>query len=123
MGAHTPLESRSEMMTNCTPRFTAAETFSQISAIRARSESAPSTGRYSPRTRRLRGTPSSSRCTNWSSWSLSITGKFSWIWRVRVCCVESMLAMGPTAPAMDVTSSSRIASSGGLVTCAKDCTK
>jgi len=124
IGAHAPLESRSETITYSTPRATAAETFSQISAIRARRDSAPPSGRYRPRTLRAAGIPSSpSRCRNWSSWSLSMTGKSTATWRVRTRSVVSRLPEGPTEPRRLVTSSSRMASSGGLVTWAKDCTK
>ncbi|BAS08666.1 hypothetical protein AHiyo4_20880 [Arthrobacter sp. Hiyo4] len=58
-----------------------------------------------------------------ASWSLLITGNGSMTcgWRTRL--VSSRLPFGPMAHVSDVTSSSRMASSGGLVTCAKDCTK
>ena len=58
-----------------------------------------------------------------ASWSLLITGNGSETCGWRTCLVSSRLPLGPIAQVSDVTSSSRMASSGGLVTCAKDCTK
>jgi hypothetical protein len=54
-----------------------------------------------------------------ASWSLSITGS-----RMAICRHDSgvgfnRLPSGPMVDSIDVTSFSRIASSGGLVTCAK----
>ena len=61
IGAHWALESRSESTMNLMPRLMAAETFSQISWMRARSSDSPPSGRYRPRTLRETFSPSSSR--------------------------------------------------------------
>ena len=50
--------------------------------------------------------------------SLEITGNGSTTWRQEAGAGSSRLASGPMVPSSEVTSSSRIASSGGLVTCA-----
>ena len=46
-----------------------------------------------------------------------------WIWRQDAAVGCSRFCSGPITRAIDVTISSRIASSGGLVTCAKSSTK
>ena len=50
--------------------------------------------------------------------SLEMTGNGSTTIRQDAGCGSSRLDSGPMVPASEVTSSSRIASSGGLVTCA-----
>ena len=58
-----------------------------------------------------------------ASSSLVITGNGSTTWRQDAGVGSSRLASGPMVPLRLVTSSSRIASSGGLVTCANSCAK
>ena len=58
-------------------------------------------------------------CTSLASSSLSSTGKGSTTLRQAAGSSASRLWSGPMVDASDVTSSSRIASSGGLVTWAK----
>ncbi|BAS12709.1 hypothetical protein AHiyo8_10120 [Arthrobacter sp. Hiyo8] len=58
-----------------------------------------------------------------ASWSLLITGNGREICGWRTCPTSRRLPLGPMAHFSEVTSSSRIASKGGLVTWAKDCTK
>ncbi|MCY1233213.1 hypothetical protein D9M72_457450 [compost metagenome] len=124
MGAHWAFESRSESTTYCTPRLMAPDTCSQISVRRARSAFSPPSGRYRPRTFMAILSPSGvSMLAILASWSLLITGNGSETCGCRTCLVSSRLPFGPMAHIRDVTSSSRMASSGGLVTCAKDCTK
>ena len=55
--------------------------------------------------------------------SLEITGNGSTTWRHEAGVGSSRLDSGPMVPFSEVTSSSRIASSGGLVTWAKSCAK
>ena len=55
--------------------------------------------------------------------SLEMTGNGSTTWRHDAGVGSSRLASGPMVPASEVTSSSRIASSGGLVTWANSCAK
>ena len=124
IGAHWAVAPRSDSTTYSTPRLTAAETCSQIAFSWARSSSTPPATRYTPFTLRVRRVPSASRrCWMRASWSLSITGNGTSTWRVRTCSRESTLPCGPIAVRIEVTCSSRIASSGGFVTWAKDCTK
>ena len=62
--------------------------------------------------------------TIFASWSLSMTGNGSTSWRrVRRATRESALPSGPMVMPSEVTSSSRIASSGGLVTWANSWVK
>ena len=55
--------------------------------------------------------------------SLLRTGYLTSIWRHGSGVGSSRLPSGPMVEAIDVISSSRIASSGGLVTCANSCLK
>ena len=57
-------------------------------------------------------------CWIFASSSLSMTGKGSATWRQCAGVAVSRFWSGPIAVPSEVTSSSRIASSGGLVTCA-----
>jgi hypothetical protein len=76
------------------------------------------TARNSPSSRASR-----SMRTILASSSLSSTGNGSRSLRACAGVSESRFGSGPIAPPIDVTSSSRIASSGGLVTCANICVK
>ncbi|MNW62835.1 hypothetical protein D3C74_409900 [compost metagenome] len=58
-----------------------------------------------------------------ASSSLSSTGKGRISLRACSGLSSRRFGSGPIAPPIDVTSSSRIASSGGLVTCANICVK
>ena len=55
--------------------------------------------------------------------SRSITGSGNRIWRHEPQRASSRLASGPMVAESDVTSSSRMASRGGFVTCAKSWVK
>ncbi len=63
------------------------------------------------------------RWRSFATWSLWRIGYSILIWRQASGAASSRLPSGPMVDAIDVTSSSRIASSGGLVTCAKSCAK
>ena len=67
--------------------------------------------------------PSALMWTILASWSLSMTGNGSTSWRACAGETESALPSGPMVLPSDVTSSSRIASSGGLVTWANSWVK
>ena len=67
--------------------------------------------------------PSALMCQILASSSLSSTGRGMTIWRHERGPGVSRFCSGPMPPASDVTSSSRIASSGGLVTCANSSVK
>jgi len=62
--------------------------------------------------------PSRLMCRIFTSWSLSITGKCTTTCRQEAGPASSRLPSGPSVPLNEVTSSSRIASRGGFVTCA-----
>ena len=67
--------------------------------------------------------PSALTCQILARSSLSITGLGSTIWRQEAGEGASRFCSGPMLPAIEVTSSSRIASSGGLVTWANSWVK
>ena len=67
--------------------------------------------------------PSRLMCRILARSSLEKTGNGSTIWRQDAGVGSSRLASGPIEPASEVTSSSRIASSGGLVTWANSWAK
>ena len=67
--------------------------------------------------------PSRLMCRILARSSLEMTGNGSTIWRQDGGLGSSRLASGPIVPDSEVTSSSRIASSGGLVTCANSWAK
>ena len=67
--------------------------------------------------------PSRLMCRILTSSSLVITGNGTTTWRHDAGVGFSRLASGPIEPLRLVTSSSRIASRGGLVTCANSCAK
>ena len=58
-----------------------------------------------------------------ASSSLSMIGNGSASWRQLAGLGRSTLSSGPIVDDTDVTTSSRMASSGGFVTCAKSCEK
>ena len=62
--------------------------------------------------------PSRLMCRILARSSLEMTGNGSTTWRHDAGAGSSRLASGPMVPLSEVTSSSRMASSGGLVTCA-----
>ena len=64
-----------------------------------------------------------SMCTIFASSSLSITGKSSDTWRAWSGPAVSRLRSGPSDEPSEVTTASRIESSGGFVTCANCCVK
>ena len=109
-----------------TPSSIASETPRMISTSRALRPAAPSRTRYRPETRtalKPGRSPSSSMCTILARSSLSMTGYGRAIWRHDAGPGWSRLLSGPMVHATLVTNSSRIASSGGLVTCAKSWVK
>ncbi len=67
--------------------------------------------------------PSALMWMSLASSSLSITGKGSVTLRQEAAFGSSRLPCGPREDSSEVTSSSRMASSGGLVTCAKSWVK
>ena len=67
--------------------------------------------------------PSLFMCRILASSSLSMTGNGSCSMRHEAGLGASRFSSGPIVPASEVTTSSRMASSGGLVTCAKSCEK
>ena len=110
-----------------TPSATARSTSAKISSSRRSSAAPPPSTLYSPRTMIERKTPASlgslSMRTIFASASLSITGNGSTSLRACSGRSSSRFGSGPMAPPIAVTSSSRIASSGGFVTCANICVK
>ena len=108
-----------------TPSATAASTSAKISSSRASSASPPPLTLYRPRMMvdRKPSDGSLATCTILASWSLSITGNGRISLRACPGPSSSRLGSGPIAPPIAVTSSSRMASSGGLVTCANICVK
>ncbi len=67
--------------------------------------------------------PSALMCTILASSSLSITGNGSTTWRACAGDAARAFPSGPMVVPSEVTSSSRMASSGGLVTWAKSWVK
>ena len=104
------------------PRAIASDTSTQISSIRRASPSPPASTSYRPRDRCVSKPGMSPSRLMWrilARSSLEKTGNGSTTWRHDAGVGSSRLASGPMLPESEVTSSSRIASSGGLVTCAK----
>ena len=104
----------------------AAETSAQISSMRWASAAPPPCTGKSPRTvieAKPGRSPSALMCLILASSSLSITGNGSTTCRQADGLASSRLPSGPMTVPSEVTSSSRIASSGGLVTCANDWAK
>ena len=86
----------------------------------------PPATRYRPLTTTARNSgkvPSSSMWMILARSSLSMTGNGSANWRQLSGPGASRFASGPTDELTAVTTSSRMASSGGLVTCANSCWK
>ena len=127
IGACSASESRSERIRKLTPSSIAASTSRKISPSLRSRPAPPSPTRYKPRTVREQKMPrKDGSASTWmilASSSLSITGKSRINLRACSGAASRRLGSGPMAPAMDVTSSSRIASSGGLVTWANICLK
>ena len=118
------LRSDSTMMR--VPCSMASDACWQIRSSADRSPSPPSATRYSPESTlacRPGRVPSSLMWMILASSSLSMIGNGSDSWRQLSGPGSSRLASGPTDDDTAVTTSSRIASSGGLVTCAKSCLK
>lgn len=67
--------------------------------------------------------PSALMCTSLASSSLSMTGNGRVTLRQEAAVGSRRLPWGPSEEISEVTSSSRMASSGGLVTCAKSWVK
>ncbi len=126
IGHRSLLESRSDSTMILAPLRIASETSDLISSSRRCRPSPPSATGNRPRT--TWGTkpgmsPSSLTWTSLARSSLSMIGEDSAIWRQLAGRGSSRLPSGPIELPRLVTSSSRIASSGGLVTCAKSCEK
>ncbi len=67
--------------------------------------------------------PSALTCQILASSSLSITGRGRTTWRQEAGPGASRFSSGPSEPDNEVTISSRMASSGGFVTCANSSVK
>ncbi len=67
--------------------------------------------------------PRSATWASFASSSFVMTGSLRTIWRQDSGSGTRRFRSGPTVDSIDVTSSSRIWSRGGLVTCAKSCLK
>ncbi len=108
------------------PFSMAASASAQIASMRSARESPPPETRYRPeRVAALKPgmSPSALMWMSLASSSLSITGKGSVTLRQAAAVGSSRLPCGPSEECREVTSSSRMASSGGLVTCANSCVK
>ena len=119
-------ESRSDSTSVRAPAAIASDASRRTRSIADASASAPPSTSYSPeRTLQAKPgrSPSSLMWMSLASSSLSMTGYGSLRWRQDAGPGARRLRSGPMIRAMQVTSSSRIASSGGLVTCAKFCLK
>jgi hypothetical protein len=126
IGACSASECRSDSTMMRAPSSMAAETSALISASRSRRAWPPPAARYRPQTvtaLRPGRSPSALMWMSLASSSLSMTGKGSSICRHAAGLVSSRLSSGPIVVPREVTSSSRIASSGGLVTCANSWVK
>ena len=121
IGAFSARACRSESTMIRAPSEIAADTSSQISSSRRASAAPPPCTSYRPRetwVTKPGRSPSRLMCRILTSSSLVITGNGSTTWRHEAGVGSSRLASGPIVLESEVTSSSRIASSGGLVTCA-----
>jgi len=126
IGANTSSLFRSESTTIRTPSSMAVLISAQICASAERSPDSPSETRYRPLTTMLRKCEYSPSSLMWmilAKWSLLITGNGKTNCRQCSAFASSRLPSGPTAVPIDVTTSSRIASNGGFVTCANNCWK
>ncbi len=126
IGARWASLSRSDSTMNRLPCRITASTSLKISWSRRSSAAPPPATGYRPETRtpaKPQKSPSSLMCRILLSSSLSMTGNGSTTWRQWPASGSRRLPSGPMMLDSDVTISSRIASSGGLVTCAKSCVK
>ncbi len=126
IGALSASESRSDSTMKRLPSAMCAETSAQISRRRASSAAPPPSTSYRPETlaaEKPGRSPSLLTYRILASSSLSMTGNGRTSWRQCAGVASRMLTSGPMRLDSEVTSSSRIASSGGLVTCAKSCEK
>ena len=133
MGAQSAVELRSERTMTFAPSAMASETRRRTSSMALRSDSPPAAvGAPAWPAWRTSNSPSMAKALKpgVSPYSLtyislarssrSMTGSGSKIWRHRPHRASSRFASGPIVAASDVTSSSRMASSGGFVTCANN---
>ena len=121
-------EWRSERTITFAPSAMATSTFSHTSSSARRKAGPGSAGLTGnrPSTAKVRQpgwVPSSLMYRSFASSSLVITGRGMTIWLQLSGSGASRLRSGPMVPASEVTSSSRMASSGGLVTWANSCWK
>ncbi len=103
----------------CAPRAIAADTSAQISSSRSRSAAPPPATWYRPSTTWGAKPGRSPSSLMWMILLRSLplmTGNDSTIWRHDAGPGSKRLPSGPVEDSSEVTSSSRIASSGGLVT-------
>ena len=109
---------------NWAPLWMASSTSEHSSASRFSMAFSPLSTRYSARSVTVGRRPLEvSKCWILASSSLSITGKSSEICLACSGVAVSRLSSGPRPDFIDVTTSSRIESSGGLVTWANCCVK
>ncbi len=136
MGAHSAVELRSERTMRLAPSAMAAETRRRTSSSARRSASPPAavgapaspaspTSKSPSMAKALKPgvSPSSLTYISLARSSRSMTGSGSRICRHEPARARSRLASGPMVADSEVTSSSRMASSGGLVTWAKSWVK
>ena len=136
IGASSVVELRSESTITLAPSAMAAETRRRTSSIAAPKARPPSgVGRPASPAAATGNSPSMAKALNpgVSPFSLtymslarslrSMTGWGRTIWRHAPCPASSRFPSGPTVAAREVTSSSRMASSGGLVTWANSWVK
>ena len=122
IGAMCSVESRSLSTMRRAPAAMAVDTSRRTRSSASRSASPPPLTGYSPCTVTLEKpgrSPSSLTCTILDRSSFDSTGKGSTICRQDAGDGVSRFCSGPIEPDSEVTSSSRMASSGGLVTWAK----
>ena len=126
IGAYTESLLRSLNTMMRAPSSMKSLTLLRMSSIAVRKPCAPSLTRYKPFTTTLRRcgmVPSSSMWMILASSSLSIIGNGNANWRQLSALAANRLASGPRVEPTEVTTSSRMASSGGLVTWANNCLK
>ena len=136
MGAHSAVALRSDRTMRLAPSAMASETRRRTSSMARRSASPPAsvgspavpaspTSKSPSMAKALK--PGVSPCSltyiSLARSSRSMTGRGSRIWRQAPWLAASRLASGPMVAESEVTSSSRMASSGGLVTWAKSWVK
>ena len=103
------------------PSLIASDTSQQISSRRWRRASPPPAASYRPSTTcaaKPGRSPSELMCTILARSLSLITGNGSTTWRQDAGDGSNRFRSGPVVPPSEVISSSRMASSGGLVTCA-----